>query len=131
MYYLIYSSEAAIEFKDEDLKQLLFKSQENNGLNGITGMLYFFNSIFIQLIEGEEQAVKKLYVTIRKDIRHKDVMTIKESTTEKRFFNAWSMGFKSILPEDAKTVKYFNEVNKKSNQNSTATMDLFKLMMGK
>jgi len=129
MYYLIYTSDAAFTFQEDDLKALLLQAQAKNKNLGITGMLYYFDGIFIQLIEGQEIDVKQLGNTIANDERHKNFTIIKEGPVEKRFFKEWSMGFKSISPDNKEEVKYFNELSTNRNQNSASVINLFKILI--
>ncbi len=131
MYYLIYTSYAVVKFQEVDLKELLVQAQEKNKRLNITGMLYYFDGIFIQLIEGSEADVKLLGATIAKDPRHKDFAIVKEGPTENRFFKNWSMGFKSVSPTDADEVKYFKEMNTAGNNHNTSVRHLFKIMLDK
>ena len=100
MYYLIYTSYASNKFTDINLKSLLLQSREKNAIHAITGMLYYYQNAFIQLIEGDEMEVRKLYETIVADPRHKHVITIKEGNQVSRFFPEWSMGYKFLNESD-------------------------------
>ncbi len=111
MYYILYSSYATKDFTDTELKDLLLQSQAKNARLGVTGMLFYFSGKFIQLIEGDEVTVKSLAKTIAQDSRHEYFMILKEGPIEKRFFEDWSMGFKSIDPEHFKDVANFKELN--------------------
>jgi hypothetical protein len=97
MFYLVYTSYAADTFKtEEDLRSLLLQSRVNNDELAITGMLYYFNHSFIQLLEGKEHDVREIYKKIRVDVRHKHIVTLKVGNNETRFFPDWSMGYKSL-----------------------------------
>ena len=91
MYYLLYNSYAVKAFDDAALKELLIQSREKNRRLGITGMLFYFNGQFIQLIEGDEAAVRRLGIEIALDPRHKHFMILKEGAIEKRFFTLWAL----------------------------------------
>jgi len=114
MYFLIYSSYAAIDFDDNLLLELLVQAREKNKRLRITGMLYFFANQFLQLIEGEEAVVKNLGLEIAADPRHKYFQILKEGDIDERFFADWTMGFKSIDPENLKDVDQFLELNNPS-----------------
>lgn len=93
MYYLIYVSSATRLMRDEELLHLLEKSRANNSELSITGMLLYKGGNFMQMLEGDRDTVKKLYDTIKRDTRHKDVTTITTDSIKKRSFENWSMGF--------------------------------------
>ena len=111
---------------DNDLKMLLSCSQENNGSNGITGMLLYIDKKFIQVIEGQKEEVIKLFDKISIDPRHKKVSIILEGDLEKRNFKEWSMGFKTLNNEEFKELPAFRDIEtlfgsrSMINQNHTA-----------
>src|SRR6187402_1384571 len=96
MFFIIYTSYATIDFNDDLLKSLLIQLRDRNKRMNITGMLFYFDSTFIQLIEGDKNAVKLLYQDICNDTRHKNVVTLKQGEIANRYYADWSMGFKSI-----------------------------------
>ena len=96
MYKIIYLSSATKPFSLTEINDLLAKAREKNSRLGITGMLIYREGNFIQLIEGDEQAVKNLYSTIKDDSRHKDCLVLDEGTIEKRCFAEWSMNFQKF-----------------------------------
>jgi hypothetical protein len=86
MYYIIYSSYATAQFTDEQLKDLLIEARDKNDKNGVTGMLYYFNGQFVQLIEGAESTVRQLAKAIAIDPRHKLFVIIKKAWQKNAFF---------------------------------------------
>ncbi len=93
MFYLIYVSTPVTPMEDDALLSLLEECRETNHRLGITGMLLYKNGDFMQMLEGDKQVVMELYDAIRKDERHKDVITIMTGDIRKRNFESWSMGF--------------------------------------
>lgn len=94
MYRLIYQSFETQSFSEEDLKRLLLGSRLRNTAESLTGMLVYDGGTFLQLLEGEEVAVRARFERIQSDLRHKDVSVIVEDATSvKRTFGQWSMGF--------------------------------------
>ena len=93
---LIYASTATKLLSNEELVELLTKSQKNNIESGITGMLLYRGGNFIQVIEGEPDAVLELYKVIEADPRHKDVTLLSKDPIKSRQFPDWSMGFGNI-----------------------------------
>lgn len=130
MYFLIYTSYAAPDFQDDDLKTLLTQSCKKNKALSITGMLLYFDGKFLQLIEGEEQAVKNLYRSICNDKRHKNVVTLKEQTIKDRFFTDWSMGFKSVSQGELAEIKDYKCLSASNGLNKTSALKLFKILSG-
>ena len=96
MVHLIYVSSATRVMSEEDLEAILEKSRVKNASLGITGMLLYATGNFIQVLEGEKEAVDELYATIEKDERHRDCMLLLEEEITERNFPAWSMGFRHL-----------------------------------
>ena len=83
---IIYTSKAACPFSPEELRLLVDTSAGNNRRNGITGALLFVEQSFIQVIEGEEDAIALLLTTIKNDPRHTDFRIISDQVQEGRHF---------------------------------------------
>ncbi|MCU0419561.1 MAG: BLUF domain-containing protein [Cyclobacteriaceae bacterium] len=96
LHYTVYISYAARPFHERELKELLDKSRANNFKTGITGMMLYLEGKFIQVLEGEEAAVKALLAKIKKDTRHTKIATLLEGQLGQRLFNQWTMGFKNL-----------------------------------
>ena len=57
LYRLIYVSQAVAGLEYPDFIQILQKSEFNNKQVGITGMLVFGDSMFLQVLEGSRRLV--------------------------------------------------------------------------
>ena len=93
MYYLIYVSSAVDLMSDTELLSLQKQSIEKNSQLDITGMLLYKSGNFMQYLEGKEDDVLALYEAIKRDSRHKHIITIQTGTQTQRSYRDWSMGF--------------------------------------
>jgi len=101
---LVYISKAVKPMQDVELALLLEQSRTWNKDHGLTGMLlyiegsflHFNGGRFIQALEGEEEEVRVTFEKIQFDNRHYDLIKIHESTSFKRNFKDWTMGFISL-----------------------------------
>jgi len=82
--FLVYVSSATLPFSGEDLRALLATCRENNAELGVTGMLLYKDGNFMQVLEGDEQAVRGLYARIAADPRHGGEITLQEGFSEGR-----------------------------------------------
>jgi len=89
---LLYISEAAPSITDEKVQDILKSSQRNNPAVGVTGVLLHGGGLFMQILEGPEDAVLRKYVRILDDRRHGDCQIIHISPANDRIFEKWSMG---------------------------------------
>jgi hypothetical protein len=89
---LLYISQAAPGTNAEQVQDILKTAQRNNPTVGITGLLVHGGRLFMQLLEGPEQAVLRQYVKILDDRRHGDCRILYFSPANDRLFDKWSMG---------------------------------------
>lgn len=106
---LVYVSVATRRFTDQDLMQLLRTARGRNEAAGISGMLLFRDTDFMQLLEGDEPAVRDIYTLIARDTRHRNLIILLEEETDERLFADWSMGFHRLGDETAARVPGYTD----------------------
>lgn len=109
MFFLVYASSAVLPFSRSDLEELLATSRENNARAGITGMLLYKDGNFMQVLEGDEEAVRTLYDRIALDPRHRGEITLQQGFTEERQFPDWSMGFRDLHSPETHSIPGYSE----------------------
>lgn len=75
----------------DDCPAILRVANSRNGLDGITGLLYTEDAAYLQTIEGPEESVEDLLVSLRNDPRHRDIDILVDRTVEDREFGDWMM----------------------------------------
>jgi hypothetical protein len=110
MFFLCYVSSAVKPFSQSELIDILTRSRANNARLGITGMLLYKDGNIIQILEGEESAVRSLYAKISRDPRHKDAILLLQGHEEQRQFPEWSMGFRELGPTEPIDLPGFTDV---------------------
>ncbi len=90
---LSYVSKATNDMGILGLMNLLEDAVHKNKRNGITGVLFYDNRIFGQIIEGYPQNVELIWKDINSDPRHTDVQVLDINALQKRRFSNWSMKF--------------------------------------
>ena len=89
---ITYISRLTRAFDRLEIQQLGLLSEERNRLDGITGVLLCFDSLFFQVLEGEPDRVDALFAHIRRDPRHKDLLCLRaEDDIPARRFPDWPM----------------------------------------
>ena len=88
---LTYTSLARLDLEAEDLQAIHRAARELNALDGITGLLIFNGTHFLQIIEGSEQAIADLVERLRRDPRHHGLEIRHQSQIDERAFPDWSM----------------------------------------
>src|ERR1700744_3482092 len=112
MKYLIYISSATDLMTEAELSALLPEIRERNKTLHVTGLLIYCEGTFIQVIEGEAVTVNKLFKTISKDKRHRNIIVLAEDSLETRNFPDWSMAFTTVNTEECEKLEgYINPHN--------------------
>lgn len=91
LYRLIYYSEAADNLTIQDVKSISAKASLKNKSLLVSGGLLYCESKFLQILEGGISPVNKLFDTILRDPRHKNVSLIEFTRTKQREFEGWDM----------------------------------------
>ncbi len=77
---------------EAEITRIGVTSGENNQQEQITGLLVYFEKLFFQVIEGEDDKVNRLFAKIGADPRHNDILRLKtEYNITERLFPGWSM----------------------------------------
>lgn len=108
MFHIVYISSAIKPFSESELVDLLITCRERNSQKGITGMLLYNDGNFMQIIEGEEAAVKELYAIIGQDPRHNGHILLIEEQTSESLFGEWSMAFRNLTDQNIKKIPGFS-----------------------
>ncbi|MCC9643080.1 BLUF domain-containing protein [Rhodopirellula sp. JC740] len=95
---LVYCSVATRPISEEDLSRLLASARSNNAALEVTGILLYSDATreFVQMIEGEEATLMKLFSIIASDDRHTSVDMMYRGSIESRSFDGWSMAYRSM-----------------------------------
>lgn len=104
LYELIYRSEAEANTSHDDVMCILNTARAFNKQNGFTGCLLYNNHQFVQVLEGEFNALNRLYAKIRRDGRHNKIVTLHMQEIVERAYPDWTMAFKSLEDEDMKRI---------------------------
>jgi transposase len=87
------------------LQQILSVSRRNNARDGITGLLFFDGTRFLQALEGEPAAVETAFERIRADPRHKGVVTLSKREVEEREFGQWAMASRTAVEGESEMLR--------------------------
>lgn len=90
---LTYTSMARLDLTAQDIIEIHRVARERNALDGITGLLIFNGTHFLQVVEGTEPAIEDLVGRLRKDPRHHYLEVRDEQKILERRFPDWSMEF--------------------------------------
>ena len=88
---LAYRSRAVEPPSECELADLLRLAQERNHAERLTGLLIYDQGYFFQWLEGPEPALVRVWNSIRRDRRHRDIEILREQPLKERFFASWDM----------------------------------------
>jgi hypothetical protein len=125
MHRIIYLSSGIKIFSDEEINDLLKVSRNNNEKNGITGLLLYSDGNFIQILEGEKEAVVNTYKKIVNDVRHRNIILVISEPIKKRNFKDWKMGFSIVDNDFLEKHPEINPFNMKKNSKIDAIISVF------
>lgn len=95
---LLYVSNTSLNLADRVLEDILAASRRNNARDGITGMLLYLQGGFMQVLEGNKDAVSATFERICRDGRHHNAMVLLDRDAP-RAFGEWSMGFRRVAED--------------------------------
>ena len=88
---LTYTSLARLDLDASDLEAIHRTARDVNALEGITGLLIFNGTHFLQIIEGAPEAIDDLVERLRRDPRHSGLEIRDQRAVEQRSFPDWAM----------------------------------------
>lgn len=88
---LTYTSLARLDLDAADLEAIHRTARELNALEGITGLLIFNGTHFLQIVEGAPHAIDELVERLRRDPRHSAIEIRDQREIVERSFPDWSM----------------------------------------
>lgn len=102
MHFITYTSKyvGSEENINNVLADIIISSKINNFEYDITGLLFYHNGRFVQVLEGDRDSLEGLMSILEKDDRHEDIQRIIDQSIKKRGFKEWSMDSLN-LSEDA------------------------------
>src|SRR5665213_3317078 len=86
MHQLLYVSQAARDIPASDLDDILVAGRANNLARDLSGILIHIDSGFLQILEGQRDAVMQMYGRIAEDQRHSHPRVLVDRTIGARSF---------------------------------------------
>jgi hypothetical protein len=109
MFHVVCTSAAVHLLTKAELQAMLQETRETCARRGITGMLLYKDGTFLQVLEGEQEAVLNVVSMIRQDPRHKRPYVLLSETSEQRLFSNWSMAFRDVSGDSLMSTPGFSD----------------------
>ncbi|MDG1071462.1 MAG: BLUF domain-containing protein [Akkermansiaceae bacterium] len=107
---LCYLSKPTKPFTAEDLDDIESKSIIANNERDVTGLLIVNDDRILQILEGSEDSVRKLYTKIEADSRHTMLKLASAVEDEVRLLYKWSMVVRGLAGTPTKLLEQFSQV---------------------
>jgi Sensors of blue-light using FAD len=91
-----------------ELHAMLEETREINAQASVTGILLYKDGNFLQVLEGDQEAVMRLVSKIKEQQRHKDCQILLRGTSDHRLFPDWSMAFRDLMDNSPKCLPGFS-----------------------
>lgn len=102
---IMYVSVADPDLAADAIKTLVSHSQRRNAADGVTGIMLYNGSNFLQLIEGEADVIDACYARIERDPRHSGVVSLRDTSIGEREFPDWAMCYSLVEQPIEKTLQ--------------------------
>ena len=89
----VYMSTAVGVLRAEELDRIYFRANAANSGAGITGLMLFYEGVFLQVLEGPQSGVVSLLEKIRRDRRHANLVVLESGPVAERSFAQSAMHF--------------------------------------
>ena len=96
---IVYASSSTQLLSQQELEELLVVARRNNTRDDITGLLLYEGGNFLQILEGPKPILDATYERIKKDTRHKGLITLISKGFSGRNFSEWSMGYTRLTEQ--------------------------------
>jgi len=94
-----YYSDASGPLSEERLDALVDDAARFNGLTGVTGVLLFDGTRFLQYFEGPEDGVDAVHERVRQARSHHRIVALGEGCVARRCFPWWTMRWLGVEPD--------------------------------
>jgi hypothetical protein len=90
---IVYRSRELHPLGQEEILDILRKSQNKNLRKRISGLLIYREGQFLQLLEGPKTEVEELFQIIAQDPRHHEIVIIDRHDVDSVLMPTWAMGY--------------------------------------
>jgi Sensors of blue-light using FAD len=92
---LAFASRARPGLRASETSELIATSRSNNARDHITGVLLYTGESFLQVVEGQDEAVSGLWRRLVTDDRHDSIISLFDFGVDDACFDGWRAGYVS------------------------------------
>lgn len=119
MHLIIYISEytGSDDDIDTDLVEITRLSKSNNLEAEITGLLFYQNHHFLQVIESKQSTLENLMAVLAEDKRHRNIERILDEKISTRSFSDWNMDSFNLSDDEHLDTAEIKKITEKFKKN--------------
>ncbi|MBQ0736432.1 BLUF domain-containing protein [Aquimarina celericrescens] len=102
-YIISYVSTVNPDLSNTDIAKLMDHVNVHNNTIGLTGILIYSEGNFFQVLEGEEEIVKRMFERIKKDSRHYNIIKMLDKEMNDHSFSEYHSSFTVISDHYSQT----------------------------
>ncbi|WBU57783.1 BLUF domain-containing protein [Paracoccus sediminicola] len=91
--HILYRSSGRLDQFDKDCQEILRTARKRNKALGLTGFLHAEDGMFVQWLEGPDDALNEVIESLQADKRHRDLTVYASGPIAERRFPSWTMGY--------------------------------------
>jgi len=107
----VYMSTAVGVLRAEELDRIYLRAKSANSREAITGLMLFYEGVFLQVLEGPAAGVTSLMERIRRDRRHANLVVLESGAVDTRSFHQSRMHFIAARNLSAGEKQAFSELS--------------------
>lgn len=108
-----------------DIQDILSIAKTKNLQHNITGVLFYHDGLFLQVIEGGKAEIHQLMANIRGDQRHFDVRILMDEAVKQRGFSDWNMDCFNLSHSTAVDIDQYVKIAGEFKENLLPRSDIF------
>lgn len=105
------------------LSQIFRSARKNNVYFNITGVLSYRNGYYIQVLEGNNEDIDRLFSMIASDSRHEQVVVLLDFPISERSFAEWDMKLLESVQKDSRFLSFVQKYNKQISSLSNGQLE--------
>ncbi len=129
LFTLVYLSSATDALNDEELENILKISRTNNSQIGVSGVLIYCDGNILQVLEGLEESVYKVFNKIKADPRHTAIIILQSRDISVRNFEDWSMGYRTSSKAEFEQIEGYLNLRTQLKNNGDDGMNQVKTLL--
>ncbi|WP_084418577.1 BLUF domain-containing protein [Henriciella litoralis] len=107
---LIYISRPRHTLTPDSVQDILASARNANREARVTGLLVHVEGMFLQVLEGQPEALAAAFARVRRDWRHADCQVLFHETVPQRLFEGWPLAYRAERDLELKQTRQIRDI---------------------